>query len=67
MCPDEKMSSRTPCLNGTFSNENKSVECKVCPAGYACPNSAQSPVECSTGYYSLERDPWCSICPAGHR
>lgn len=66
-CPNEKLHSPLACSNGTYSNETRSVRCKICPAGFACPNPDQSPVECSSGYYSLGGTTKCLICPAGHR
>ena len=67
MCPDDKMDSQIKCLNGTYSNETKSVICKICPAGYACPNPNDTPKECKSGYYSLQGNSQCFICPSGHR
>ena len=61
------MHTAIKCLNGTYSDETKSTECKTCPAGFSCPNVDKSPVECQIGYYSLVGATQCLICPQGHR
>ena len=61
------MRSPIQCLNGTYSNETKSTECRPCPAGFSCLNIDKSPVECKDGYYSAEGTSQCLICPQGHR
>ena len=61
------MDSQTACGNGTYANKEKSIECKICPAGYACPRSDEDPIECQTGTYSLGGSSQCHSCPGGHR
>ena len=61
------MHSAMICLNGTYSDNTKSTECKTCPAGFSCPNIDEGPVECKNGYYSLGGTTQCIICPHGHR
>jgi hypothetical protein len=66
-CPSDGMDTQTACGNATYADQPMSVECKTCPAGYACPRTDQDPVECTNGKYSLGGSSECDICLAGHR
>ena len=66
-CPSDGMVAQIACKNGTYANQPMSIECKICPAGYTCPNADQDPLECKSGTYSLEASSECNICPAGYR
>ena len=67
MCPDSKMHSQLPCVNGTFANKTRSTVCKTCPVGYECLDPRETPSRCSEGYYSVGGTTLCVRCPAGHR
>ena len=67
MCPDAKMHSPLPCVNGTFANKTKSIVCEICPSGYTCLDPRETPEKCDEGYYSSGGITRCVICPAGHR
>ena len=38
-----------PCPSGMYSLGGAYLNCTECPAGYACPNAASSPMLCSGG------------------
>ena len=67
MCPTAMSASPVPCTNGTYSNTNGSVVCKICPAGYSCLVPHQTPVSCIEGFYSPLGIPQCLPCPQGYR
>ena len=50
-----------------YISANGSEVCTACPAGYACPDSADPSknVECAAGSYSAVLTTVCTVCPAG--
>jgi hypothetical protein len=55
------------CYPGTYEGNTGSSDCEPCPAGYKCPNPAQTSYShlCSPGTYSVGGATDCSTCAVG--
>ncbi len=56
-----------PCENGAYSPNPPLIQCKFCPAGQFAPSADSLQCEfCKDGFYPLQTNRTCEICPAGH-
>ena len=42
------------------------TECKICPAGYACPYGSKDKTACNPGFFAIGGQEHCTACPAGY-
>ena len=54
------------CQPGYYSATPGSVERSLCPEGYKCPLTYQSPVACAEVTYTLAGYTECLFCPEGY-
>nr|XP_006821767.1 PREDICTED: uncharacterized protein LOC100369099 [Saccoglossus kowalevskii] len=66
-CPTDGLSNQIICSDGTYQDLTAQTSCSDCPAGKSCSNVSSTPVDCSSGYYSVLGSTSCTICPVGHK
>ena len=57
-----------PCPAGTYtdvSGTKNVTDCKMCPAGYYCPEGTATPIDCPRGSFCVNGSSFHKPCPIG--
>ena len=55
------------CPSGYYANVTGRTECIICPEGYSCANTSDTPMECAAGTFAARHGSVsCSNCPSGY-